>query len=209
MSDLYDVLGLGSDATQAEIRSAYRKAAKRLHPDAGGGRAEFERLQEAYTVLSDATARAKYDRTGTHGSEEDVDAKARDMVTSLAKQLAELDGAERRDLVKAMDIELRHAKVTTEQHRADFLRSAKQSEKVAARFARKKGHNFVSIALRNTAKAKYAAADGATAHIEKLERAIAILQEFTFTPEAPPPSTFRTNTATSGTASLFAEVKPW
>jgi curved DNA-binding protein CbpA len=60
----YDVLGVPGDAEADAIKSAHRKAAKQHHPDAGGKREEFEKVQTAYLVLSDPDRRAKYDKTG-------------------------------------------------------------------------------------------------------------------------------------------------
>ena len=58
----YTVLGVDSDATQAEIKSAYRREAKRVHPDCSGGEcAPFRDVQEAYEVLSDPDRRRAYD----------------------------------------------------------------------------------------------------------------------------------------------------
>lgn len=66
MSDLYKTLGVARTAEQAEIKSAYRKLAKKYHPDLNPGDAEIERrfkeVSAAYDVLGDAEKRAKYDR---------------------------------------------------------------------------------------------------------------------------------------------------
>src|SRR4051795_810303 len=68
--DYYEVLGLSRGASEAEIKSAYRKLAVRHHPDKNPGDAEaeekFKEAAEAYSVLSDADKRARYDRFG-HG----------------------------------------------------------------------------------------------------------------------------------------------
>ena len=62
---LYDVLGVTPDATQTEIRQAYRKLAMELHPDRPNGDAEaFLPVQAAYDVLGDKKKRALYDETG-------------------------------------------------------------------------------------------------------------------------------------------------
>lgn len=66
MSDLYKTLGVGRTADQAEIKSAYRKLAKKYHPDLNPGDADVERrfkeVSAAYDVLGDADKRARYDR---------------------------------------------------------------------------------------------------------------------------------------------------
>jgi molecular chaperone DnaJ len=58
----YDVLGVPREASQAEIRNAYRNLAKERHPDhPGGSTEEFSRLQEANAVLSDPNRRRQHD----------------------------------------------------------------------------------------------------------------------------------------------------
>ena len=61
--DYYEVLGIQKGATDAEIKSAYRKLAKKYHPDANPGDAEaeakFKEASEAYAVLSDSEKRKK------------------------------------------------------------------------------------------------------------------------------------------------------
>jgi curved DNA-binding protein CbpA len=62
--DLYRVLGVGWDAPQEEIHRAYRHKAKILHPDTGGSAEAFSELVSAYDVLSDTKRRERYDCTG-------------------------------------------------------------------------------------------------------------------------------------------------
>ena len=99
MDNHYDILGIASEASAKEVKSAFRKQAKRLHPDlarangarggaaddAGGGRsrdAAMRRLLEAYRVLSDPEKRRAYDR-------------------SLRRQAAEESGFDYRKFLKA------------------------------------------------------------------------------------------------------------
>ena len=60
----YDVLGVSAGASRGEIRTAYRRLAREVHPDAagGGGDEGFIRLQAAYATLADPDERARYDR---------------------------------------------------------------------------------------------------------------------------------------------------
>ncbi len=71
--DYYEILEISRDATKAEIKKAYRKMAKKYHPDKNGGDKEAERMfklcNEAYQVLSDDEKRAIYDRYGKAGLE--------------------------------------------------------------------------------------------------------------------------------------------
>lgn len=69
--DYYEVLGLGKNATDAEIKSAYRKLAKKYHPDLNPGdktaEEKFKEVNEANDVLSDPEKRQRYDQFGFAG----------------------------------------------------------------------------------------------------------------------------------------------
>jgi len=61
--DYYLILGIDSDASDSEIRDAYRRLVQKYHPDHFGEDAShFLRIQEAYKTLSDPVLRNKYDR---------------------------------------------------------------------------------------------------------------------------------------------------
>lgn len=65
--DYYEVLGLSKTASDAEIKSAFRRLAKEYHPDVNKdpkAEEKFKEIQEAYAVLSDPTKRSQYDQFG-------------------------------------------------------------------------------------------------------------------------------------------------
>lgn len=57
----YDILGVPRDASQEEIKKAFRKLAMQHHPDKGGDPKEFQKISEAYETLSDTDKRFQYD----------------------------------------------------------------------------------------------------------------------------------------------------
>ena len=98
--DYYEVLGIGKNATDAEIKSAYRKLAKKYHPDLNPGNKEaeekFKEVNEANDVLSDPQKRQRYDQFGFAGVDPNYAVQAGSAVvlaawtwaTSLAISLA-------------------------------------------------------------------------------------------------------------------------
>ncbi|MET1052847.1 MAG: DnaJ C-terminal domain-containing protein [Mycetocola sp.] len=83
--DSYQVLGVSRDADQSEIQRAYRRLARKLHPDVNkdpGAEDKFKELSEAYDVLSDPEQRKRYDAFGENfrrvGADVDPDAYRRE-----------------------------------------------------------------------------------------------------------------------------------
>lgn len=84
MLDPYQILGVGRNANADEIKSSYRKLAKKYHPDLGGDPEKFKEINEANDILSDPTKKARFDysgsdeinaqafRSGTHFHFEDI-----------------------------------------------------------------------------------------------------------------------------------------
>src|SRR5687767_13457810 len=69
--DYYEILGVRRDASEKEIKQAYRRLARRYHPDVNPGDAtaeqKFKEISEAYAVLSNPEDRKKYDHFGPQG----------------------------------------------------------------------------------------------------------------------------------------------
>lgn len=91
MEDFYDILGVSRQATEAEIKAAYRRLAKRYHPDVNpspGAAEDFDRITRAYRVLGDTHLRALYDQ----GRLEDYEQQARrsDYVAAVEREIQEI-----------------------------------------------------------------------------------------------------------------------
>lgn len=65
--DLYGVLGVDRNASDTDIKKAYRTLARKYHPDVNkeaGAEEKFKQIQRAYTILSDSQRKAQYDQFG-------------------------------------------------------------------------------------------------------------------------------------------------
>ncbi len=148
MKRLYKILGVGERAGDAEIKSAYRRKAKALHPDAGGSADEFADLSKAFHVLSDATRRLTYDQTGM----EDEAPKAEDVAVAYLRNLVESFIAADADplytdfageMIRQIDGAINEATKVN----AATMRKITRCEKMAARFQVKRGDNVVKAIL--------------------------------------------------------------
>ena len=100
--DYYAVLGVPRDADADAIRKAYRKLARRHHPDVAaeaGAEARFKEVAEAYATLKDPEKRAAYDQLGRHASGEEFRPPPRWQADFGADAAADLDLA---DLLAAL-----------------------------------------------------------------------------------------------------------
>jgi len=65
MADYYDTLGVSRNASDKDLKTAFRKLAAKHHPDAGGDAEKFKEINEAYNTLKDPQKRQMYDQYGT------------------------------------------------------------------------------------------------------------------------------------------------
>lgn len=91
--DLYEVLGVEHGSSEAQIRAAYRDAARRSHPDGTGGRgrdhARFTSIVDAWAILGNQRARAEYDAAQQPGIPEQVVVVTAEPVTMLGRRFSQ------------------------------------------------------------------------------------------------------------------------
>ena len=85
----YELLGVAKDASDSDIKKAYRRLARKAHPDHGGNHDAMSELAIAYKTLIDPAKRAYYDETGSRQPETPVDLQARDMLIHSFLQISE------------------------------------------------------------------------------------------------------------------------
>jgi len=93
MSNHYEVLGVTEEATQDEIKQAYRKKASDAHPDRDGGDAEAMALiNQAYEVLGDPKRRQDYDDGGSGRASMDLDSMIAKSLVALIGRVLDMSG---------------------------------------------------------------------------------------------------------------------
>ena len=135
--DLYQVLGVERNATPDEIKKAYRERARECHPDAGGSDEAFQRLNEAYDILSDERRREIYDLTDSSQHSMEWDKRVRNMVGSIFIEavLQSVGNNIVKDCIKA--VEEQRKKFTAKKTQAE--RQIAKIEKAKTKVRRKDG----------------------------------------------------------------------
>lgn len=197
MSNLYKILGVKKTATPAEIKAAYRRSSKKMHPDAGGSAEAFAELKHAFDVLVNVARRARYDATGdaaeekadnTHVALMSMLSTALDHVISLAAQ----QGAplSRVDLVRELKILLGRRVEEMQGLIRDQEASCARLRLGLGRFSASEGEDVLGPIL----SAKIAGLDvsiaGLTAQRDQVADALRVVERhaFRFDPAVAPPT---------------------
>jgi curved DNA-binding protein CbpA len=184
--DLYARLGVAQRANSAQIKAAYRKKAKVLHPDLGGSAEAFEALNQAYRILSDAARRRRYDDTGIF---EDVDASSEEAeaLTLINQVLSQILVHDQDFLtVDIVDVIAKTLAKEIQNHRgilAKLITASSRLSRMKGRFHSGSRDRFEPMLAWHAAHlAKQILVQ--EGHIAQRERAIAILMDCRFVPEA-------------------------
>jgi len=97
---LYQTLEVESDATQAEIKKAYKKLAKKHHPDKGGDPQIFAEINNAHRILTSPEHRKRYDETGMEGDKFSFTDRFRDLANKVLMAAATNHDPDQVDLIE-------------------------------------------------------------------------------------------------------------
>lgn len=183
---LYEILGVPADATDDQIKRAFRKRVKRAHPDAGGDAEKFRTIQHAYEVLSDPERRKRYNETGQGADPKMADAmqKAAMILSSLVLDLMNanpqgcnvVEGA--RNMLKAKIEALRSASASDLQRAQTLNGVAELVEKKGA------GDNLIAIVIASHGDQCKAHAEALTKQIEGLTDVLRMLDDYSWKPDS-------------------------
>jgi curved DNA-binding protein CbpA len=180
--DPYQDLGVGRDASPEEIKAAYRRRAKKTHPDAGGKTEEFQAVNAAYQVLADPARRKHFDETGDtgHGQPVDEEAQILNMVGLLIFQIIEQVDVASNDVIEIARQQVKSAIADTKTQRKQHQKAIAKRERAAKRLTRKSGDNRIGMMIEaEIEKMKAGLLQGDKA-IELRERMLKFLDDYRY-----------------------------
>lgn len=131
---LYDILGINKDATQEEIKTAYREKAKIHHPDKEGGDTEtMNKINKAYEVLKDPVSRKRYDETGSTEKVPDFNKRFEAFIQDVFISLVNSQNVKTTDLISAFDDHIDKMVMDWSATKAEYKRRADRLNLVVAR----------------------------------------------------------------------------
>lgn len=190
MADLYDILGVDKDASQEQIRKAYKSQAGKCHPDKNQSdpeaKVKFQALVKAYDVLKNADKRKRYDETGSEDDAPSVDESAKGIIAKIWLEMAERAQFQPRnylhEVTKALQNSLRGCMVEKKRLENDFdkleyLISETEADDVFLNMLNSKLHEI-----------KHQKAHAEEASVV-MHRALELLDQYKYTGEIPRPNT--------------------
>ena len=180
--DPYAMLGLERDADDGAIKTAYRKAAKGMHPDSGGDTDQFARLQACYDLLRDPVRRKVFDDTGFDPQLADPrDLKGLMLLEPLVNDVI-LDEREPGsfDPLAAMRRKLSDDIVKSRFHILELERHRNRVRQHIDRLGRKAGTDFLGSMLRARSQSISEAIRNAEGQIQAIEQAYTMLEGYSY-----------------------------
>ena len=189
--EYYDLLGVLSDASQDEIKKAFRAKAKECHPDHHPGDAEkestFKRLSIVYGVLSNPDSRRHYDETGDGPQIDNILTEVYGLIIQTFQTLKKAAGDDilYGDPFKRMKDVFTESKDDAEGHIKKLKSQNDRNDKLIKKITHKAGgkDSFLHLALAEEKRENGRQMERAKHAIEIMDRACAVLDEFTFKAE--------------------------
>ena len=187
---LHDALGVSPDASADDVRKAYRRRAKRAHPDQGGDAEAFNTLTSAYLVLRDPARRAHYESTGeeTSAGVDSVRSAALSIIGQTVQQALLAENASSVDFIKIIRTNLEGMNRQIAANQKAIAAQRKTVERNGRRWRVKGGHpdviaQIVASALRELESQVQKADHTLRVHAAAIE----ILDGYEYEHEAPAP----------------------
>lgn len=192
----YDILGIASDSSVSEIKSAYRRRSMTLHPDAGGSAKAFAELTEARDILLDPIRRERFDATGNteNPAEDSPQAMLLAILSGILDNALQSDQSLSLDLAKLLQEKIESLISDMKKHILELQRVTKRAEKLSAKFKhKKKSRSIAHVILTGRITLLTQELARAKIKITGLEGALALAQELTFEPDLSQPDTSRSD----------------
>ncbi|MDQ0559760.1 curved DNA-binding protein CbpA [Rhizobium mesoamericanum] len=178
----YEILGVRRDATDDQVKAAYRRRAKATHPDSGGDPEAFSRVQKAYELLLDPVRRKVFDDTGYDVELADpIDLQALMVIEKLVNQLT-LDEREPGtfDPLSRMRADLSEDMRKARFSKRELERHASRIEHHLERLEKRPATDVLGSMLRARIKAISTAIGETEAKIKASERACEMLYDYSY-----------------------------
>lgn len=187
----YDVLGVKPEATQDEIKKAFRAKAKKCHPDHHPGDREkesaFKDLSVAYNVLGDPDARRHYDETGEAPGMDSILGEAYSLIVMAFQRVREGAGDNifHKDPIQSMKTAFTEGEGEAKAQIRKIENQIKRNEKLIEKLSHKSGGrtSFLHVALAEENKRGGQQIEMINHQIEVLKKAGEILDEYEFAVE--------------------------
>jgi|HubBroStandDraft_1064217.scaffolds.fasta_scaffold247587_1 curved DNA-binding protein CbpA len=179
--DLYDKLGVPKDADPAQLKRAYHRKAKSLHPDKGGDAKQFAEVSHAWMVLSNPERRERYDRDGEETVQFDALSKASTLISQIFLGLMDQEDVDHVDMVALTLVNVKNVRTQAIDKRKAAEAKGKRFKKTLKRINYKGGKQDLLASLMNQKigdcekEARFFEAE-----LEHIDLAIGLLEDYEY-----------------------------
>ncbi len=178
--NLYEILKCESEATQAEIKNAYRKLALIHHPDKGGNVEAFQQIVEAYEVLSDVGKRQRYEDTGEYHKVKPIDEEAAHHIIMKFKQLLHQHKLEDLDYIELINKSVRDDIDNLSMTKLEANSAIGKINNITKRFSVDSDYNIFECTLLAEVDRLNTVLDELAVRLQLLETVCSVLENYTW-----------------------------